>query len=334
MSTVEVDAPCGRIRGRESCSVRAFLGIPYGAAPVGERRFAPPVAAAGFADPFDAVAFGTISAQEAAPLSELLPGTENLAYAPGVTVGEDCLNLNVWAPLAAEGAPVLVYVHGGSFIHGSGSGPWVDGTAHAQDHGLVVVTLNYRLGLLGGLYLGQYAPEHSNLGLQDQLLALRWVQANIAAFGGDPERVTLSGESAGAISTAALLFAPAAEGLFIRAVIESGHLDVALRREQAVTTTGHTLAELHIPADAPDVLDRLREISLLRILAAQRRLGFAAPPDRRRRRRPDRDLRARAAGLGASRGPARRKPPSRRTGSRRSPASDLSPDHPNSPSPA
>jgi para-nitrobenzyl esterase len=271
---VEVVAPCGHVRGRQSGSVRTFRGIPYGAAPVGERRFAPAETAPPFEDPFDAVAFGTISAQDIDPLPEAVPGTENLFYAPGVIGGEDCLNLNIWSPVGADDAPVLVYIHGGGFLCGSGTGPWFDGTAHAREHGLVVVTLNYRLGILGGLYLGEYAPGRSNLGLLDQMLALRWVQNNIAGFGGDPDRVTVSGESAGAMSIAALLFAPAAEGLFRRAFVESGHLDMALSPEEAAGATRRALAELRIPADAPDVLDRLRHTSLFRILAAQRRLGI------------------------------------------------------------
>ena len=272
---VEVVAPCGSIRGRQAGSVASFRGIPYGAAPVGGLRFAPPVAVVPFQERFDALAFGTISAQDIDPLPEAIPGTENLYYAPGAIAGEDCLNLNVWSPVGAVAAPVLVYIHGGGFLCGSGTGPWFDGSAHAREHGLVVVTLNYRLGILGGLYLGESAPERVNLGLQDQILALRWVQANIAAFGGDPDRVTVSGESAGAMSTAALLFAPAAEGLFRRAVVESGHADVALSREEGVAATRRVLADLHIPADAPDLLERLADTSLLRILAVQRRIGIA-----------------------------------------------------------
>jgi para-nitrobenzyl esterase len=272
---VEVTAPCGLITGVQSGAVRVFRGIPYGVAPVGELRFAPPVAPP-FTDVVDALTFGPISPQDIDPLPEVLPGTENLFYAPGTSAGEDCLNLNIWSPVGAEDAPVLVYIHGGGFLCGSGSGPWIDGTSHARDHGLVVVTLNYRLGILGGLYLGMYEPARSNLGLQDQMLALRWVKKNISAFGGDPGAVTVAGQSAGAMSAASLLFAPGAVDLFSRAVIESGHLDGALSVEEASVTTGRVLAELKIPADAPDVLESLRDSSLLRILAVQRRLGIAA----------------------------------------------------------
>ncbi len=274
-----VIAECGHIQGVRAGSVNVFRGIPYAAPPLGARRFAPPVAAAPFTETFDAAAFGPIAPQDIDPLPEVVPGTENLFYASGVSTDEDCLNLNVWSPSGAQRAPVLVYVHGGGFLCGSGTGPWFDGTAHAREHGLVVVTLNYRLGILGGLYLGAYEPTHANLGLQDQLLALAWVKANIAAFGGDPDNVTVAGESAGAMSVAAMLFAPAAQGLFARAVVESGHLDGALSVAEARAATRRVLAELHIAPDAPDapdVLARLRETSLLRILAVQRRLGIAA----------------------------------------------------------
>jgi para-nitrobenzyl esterase len=240
---------------------------------MGERRFAPPVAVQPFEEPYDAVAFGPIGPQDIDPLPEAIPGTENLFYAPGVSASEDCLNLNVWSPVGAEKAPVLVYIHGGGFLRGSGTAPWLDGTAHARDCGLVVVTLNYRLGILGGLYLGDYESTRSDLGLQDQLLALRWVQANIAAFGGDPERVTVAGQSAGAMSVAALLFASSARGLFSRAVVESGHLGMTLSIEEARSVTRRVLAELHISADAPDVLMRLENTSLFRILAVQRQLS-------------------------------------------------------------
>lgn len=273
---VALTAPCGPLQGRRAGAVSAFLGIPFAAPPVGPGRFAPPVPAAPFTEPFDARRFGTVSAQDIDPLAEVVPGAENLFYAPGTVAGEDCLNLNVWAPADADGAPVLVYVHGGGFLCGSGSGPWLDGAAHAREHGLVVVTVNYRLGFLGGLYLGDLDPGRSCLALQDQLLALRWVRDNVAAFGGDPGNVTVAGESAGAMSVAALLFAPAAEGLFRRAIVESGNIDLALSVEAAVAARERVLAELAIAPDDPDLLGRLRDVSLLRILAAQRRLGIGA----------------------------------------------------------
>ena len=136
-----------------------------------------------------------------------------------VMAGEDCLNLNVWTPDAfATGLPVLVWIHGGSFMNGSGSVGEYNGTAFARD-GVVCVTINYRLSAEGFLFLDDGI---ANLGLLDQLAALRWVQANISAFGGDPARVTVAGESAGAMSVTTLLSMPLAEGLFAQAIAQSG----------------------------------------------------------------------------------------------------------------
>ncbi len=173
-------------------------------------------------------------------------------------------------------APVLVWIHGGAFLYGSGTGAWIDGTAHAREHGLVVVTLNYRLGLLGGLYLGDTEPGHCDFAIQDQIMALRWVQENIAAFGGDPARVTVGGQSAGAMSTVALLAAPAARGLFARAIVESGHADATVSVETARAATAKALKSLHIEPGAPDVLARLRALSIFRIADTQRELGIEA----------------------------------------------------------
>ncbi len=187
---------------------------------------------------------------------------------------EDCLNLNIWSPDLAGHAPVLVWIHGGAFLCGSGSGLWTDGTRQARENGLVVVTLNYRLGYLGGLFLGDHDARRSNLGLQDQLLALRWVRDNIVAFGGDPDRVTVGGQSAGAMSVAALVTAPAGRGLFRRAIIESGHLDSIIDVATARQTTAFILGRLGVDADG-DVLDQLRRLSTFRITAVQRELGIS-----------------------------------------------------------
>ncbi len=253
--------------------VAVFRGIPYAQSPVGKLRFAPPVPAATGAL-HDATGFGPISIQDIDPLPLALPGTENNFYAPGAVASEDCLNLNVWSPGLSGRAPVLVWIHGGAFLCGSGTGSWLDGTRQARDNGLVVVTLNYRLGYLGGLYLGDYGAERSNLALQDQLLALRWVRDNVAAFGGDPDCVTIGGQSAGAMAAAALVVAPAARGLFGRAIIESGHLDAIIDVGTARATTAFLLDRLGIDAIG-DVLAQLRQLSSFRITAVQRELGIS-----------------------------------------------------------
>lgn len=153
-----------------------------------------------------------------------------------VIPGEDCLNLNVWTTdPGGKGLPVLVWLHGGSFINGSSSVSEYDGSAFARD-GVVCVTVNYRLGAEGFLFLGDGT---ANLGLLDQLAALRWVQDNIAALGGDPSRVTVAGESAGAMSVTTLLSMPSAEGLFAQAIAQSGAAAHTLTSQEARTVGGY-----------------------------------------------------------------------------------------------
>lgn len=214
MSTtaVAVDLSTGSIRGGVDEGVARFLGIPYAAPPVGPLRFASPAAVEPWTGVRDATAFRATSPQK--------PYPDALArYLPSVIIpGDDWLTLSVWAPEAAVGAPVVVWVHGGSFQYGTHALSIYDGTAFARD-GVVFVGINYRLGIEGfGLLEG--APH--NRGLADVRAALEWVQREIAAFGGDPDRVTLMGESAGSMLVGALLAAPRARGLFAAAIMESG----------------------------------------------------------------------------------------------------------------
>ncbi|MEU9860306.1 carboxylesterase family protein [Streptomyces sp. NPDC047971] len=231
----------GVLRGSLTGGVASFLGVPYAKAPVGARRFRAPEAVDPWEGVREAVAFGATAPKRpfAPPLDALLPDPD--------VEGEDCLNLNVWAPWS-EGAgsrAVMVWIHGGSLAHGSSSVPVYDGTAFARD-GVVLVSLNYRLGIEG---FGVFPDAPANLGLRDQIAALTWVRDNIAAFGGDPERVTVFGESAGAISIAALLASPLAKGLFRRAVLQSG-APIAVPREQARRTTRAIAARLGVEATA------------------------------------------------------------------------------------
>jgi para-nitrobenzyl esterase len=176
--------------------------------------------------------------------------------------GEDCLYLNVWTPDPSASLPVMVWIHGGSFVTGSGSIAWYDG-ARLASRGVVVVTINYRLGVLGFLDLAAVGgPEWAgsvNLGLQDQALALRWVHDHIAAFGGDPGRVTIFGESAGAMSVSAHLARPGSSGLFRRAIAQSGaagHVQSAESGEQVARRVVELLGGLDRLRDAP--LDAFR----------------------------------------------------------------------------
>ncbi|MDI1282264.1 carboxylesterase family protein [Brevundimonas sp.] len=211
-----VDAPTGRVRGVADGKTRVFRGIPYARAPVGDLRWRPPVVLPRWPDVREAAQFGAACMQPASPFAQ---------YA---AMSEDCLFLNVTAPAQAHKAPVLLWIHGGSLVNGAGSEAIYDGARFAGQ-GIVVVSINYRLGPLGWLAhpgLSAESPDNisGNYGLMDQIQALRWVHRNIDAFGGDPDNVTIAGESAGALSVLYLMAAPEARGLFHRAIAQSAYL--------------------------------------------------------------------------------------------------------------
>jgi para-nitrobenzyl esterase len=240
----------GAVRGTAGNGVAAFLGVPYAAPPFGPNRMRPPQPVTPWSGERDATAYGPT-----VPKGDYPPQYQPL-FPEVVIAGEDCLNLNVWTPEAAitgqvSGLPVLVWIHGGSFMNGSGSVLEYDGGAFARD-GVVCVTINYRLAAEGFLFTGESGPAgdtDANLGLQDQLAALRWVQANIAAFGGDPARVTAAGESAGAMSVTTLLSMPRSEGLFAQAIAESGAGAHTLTPDEGAMVAGYLAAALGVPAE-------------------------------------------------------------------------------------
>ncbi|APV50188.1 carboxylesterase [Betaproteobacteria bacterium GR16-43] len=216
-----VKTPAGDIQGVAQDSVRVFKGIPYAAPPVGKLRWKPPVPVQPWKGLLQATRFGPACIQPT-------PRAQTLYSSDITPTSEDCLSLNVWAPADAARAPVFVWIHGGALWGGAAKEPVYEGTPLAR-RGIVVVSINYRMGVLG--YLAH--PELSrvseqgvsgNYGLLDQIEALRWVRANIAAFGGDPSNVTIAGESAGGLSVMYLMAAPKARGLFAKAIAQSAYM--------------------------------------------------------------------------------------------------------------
>ncbi|MGP3683820.1 carboxylesterase/lipase family protein [Streptomyces sp. IBSNAI002] len=210
-----VDLPAGRLRGADEGGLLVFRGVPYAEPPVGDLRWRPARPHAGWSGIRDATADGP-----SAPQLYQEGGDPVLGGHGAPPFDEDCLTLDVWTP-AADGArrPVLVWIHGGGFVSGSGSLPGYSGATFARDGDLVVVSINYRIGPLGYLCLGP--GEGVNHWLTDQLAALHWVHENIASFGGDPDAVTVAGQSGGAVSTAALAGHPQARGLIKRVILQS-----------------------------------------------------------------------------------------------------------------
>lgn len=212
-----IETKQGKLRGLSANGALAWKGIPYARPPVGDLRFRAPQSPETWEGVRDALGFGQIALQAQPP-------EDSIFSSAGVTMSEDCLYLNVWTPEeGGEGLPVMVWIHGGSFVSGSSSLPLYDGTQLALRGNCVVVSLNYRVGPLGFLHLSPLGEGFdSNVGLSDQTMALEWVRGNISAFGGDADNVTVFGESAGSMCIAALLAMPAAKGLFHQAVMQSG----------------------------------------------------------------------------------------------------------------
>jgi para-nitrobenzyl esterase len=216
-----VETRAGKLQGRAEGTLNVFQGIQYAAAPVGESRWKPPAPAAAWSGVREATAYGPACVQPTRKVASI--------YANDIgKTSEDCLTLNVWAPAGADAAPVFVWIHGGALAYGSSRESYYDG-ARMAGRGLVVVTINYRLGVFGYLAHPALGAESAlgisgNYGLQDQIAALRWIQANIGAFGGDPANVTIAGESAGGLSVMYLMAAPDARGLFSKAIAQSAYM--------------------------------------------------------------------------------------------------------------
>jgi para-nitrobenzyl esterase len=272
--SLEVATTAGPVVGHADGAVIAFLGVPYAAPPTGALRWRPPEAPAPWSTPRSAAGFGPACPQQAAERDRDL------------VQDEDCLTLNVWTPALAPAAPlpVMVFVHGGGFRRGASSAALYDGAALAAAGPVVVVSLNYRLGALGFLAHPALSAEDDrgvsgNYGLLDQQAALRWVQDNVAGFGGDPDRVTFFGESAGAMSLCAQMVSPAAAGLFRRGIAQSGPCTVLatpLRAPDGAASAeglGAALAATLGCAGAADAAACLRAVPAATVVAASQQAG-------------------------------------------------------------
>ncbi len=253
---VTVETPCGRLAGSRQNGVTSFKGIPFAKPPLGPLRWRAPEPLAPWHGVREATHFGCIGVQAPSQIEAVI----------GAIVGEqaeDCLTLNIWTPdISGAKRPVMVWIHGGAFVFGAGSQSIYNCRNLAQRGNVVVVTLNYRLGAFGFLNLADATNGHSpgtgSEGLADQIAALEWVKANIAEFGGDPDDITLFGESAGGMSVACLLASPPARGLFHKAIVQSGPAHIGYDREKSARVARSVLDEMglaptdgHRAAEAP-----------------------------------------------------------------------------------
>jgi para-nitrobenzyl esterase len=257
MSEVKLDkiikTKYGKVQGYGESDLEIYKGIPYAEPPIGDLRFRPPVAKKAWDDVLDATKFGPCSYQGYMAIEEMMVKPE--------PESEDCLNLNIWTPATDNGRrPVLFWIHGGAFIRGSGMEPMYDGSNLARRGDVVLVSINYRLGAFGYLYIPGITANVAQL---DMILALEWVRDNIDLFGGDPGNVTIFGESSGSLSCIALTAMPAAKGLFHRIIAQSGaSFDPSTTEEAA-----KGLMKL-LDLEEGDI-DGLRKIPAEKILKAQ-----------------------------------------------------------------
>ncbi|MCW2370909.1 carboxylesterase/lipase family protein [Sphingobium sp. B11D3D] len=265
----------GQVRGRCEYGVNVFRGIPYGASTAGRNRFAAPQPPQAWSGVRDAVDYGLRSPQ----LPDGPDGPGFSSWREPKASGEDCLALNVWTPGLADGKkrPVMVWLHGGGLAVGSGATPVTDGRNLAARQDVVVVAVNHRLNLFGYLYFGDLTRDRSvpaNPGQLDMVAALQWVRDNIAAFGGDPQNVTIFGHSGGGLKVAGLMAMPAAKGLFHRAILQSGFGTTTVARDEAERITASLCKAVGVRAG--DV-EALRAIPIERLLAGLQEITGGNP---------------------------------------------------------
>jgi para-nitrobenzyl esterase len=274
---VETDTTNGRIRGLNVAGIKTFRGIPYGGSTAGKNRFKPPTPVASWAGTRLALNYGEIAPQNVADPTRPFNTLLDWDYQPGSGMGEDCLNLNVWTPNVGDNGkrPVLVYFHGGGFTRGSANHPLFAGDRLARFGDVVVVTVNHRLGVFGYLNLRDLSGDDEfrdseNAGTLDLVQSLEWVRDNIANFGGDPNAVTIFGQSGGGAKIATLMAMPRAKGLFDRAFAQSCGNFRQMSREESVKTAGRLVSAL---AREPKATAKLQEVPFEQVIEAQDAIG-------------------------------------------------------------
>ena len=248
----------GQLCGRQSESIKTFLGVPFARPPIGENRFKAPQPPDGWS--------GIRPAQKLAknPIQPFRTGDDS-------QFSEDCLYLNIWAPVSEQPQPVMVWLPGGAYAIGGAADPIYDGAFLARQTGCVIVTVTYRLNVFGYLDLSMFDPAfEKNLGLLDQIAALQWVRQNIAAFGGDPENVTIFGESAGGSAVLTLLCCPAAQALFHKAIAQSPAVEATYTADEQSEVSAKYIEYAGL---APEQVRDILQMSYTDLLAAGRRLS-------------------------------------------------------------
>src|SRR5437762_1189586 len=263
-----VETTAGKIRGLVDNRVYAFKGVPYGASTSGTRRFLPPANVQPWTGVRDTMAIGPRS-----PLVDSVLVPEWTALNLREPMGEDCLNLNLWTPSATKGGrrPVMVWLHGGGYAAGSPNMIPYDGANLARKHDVVVVSITHRLNVFGFAYLAELGGDRfaqaSNAGMKDIIAGLEWIRDNIANFGGDPGSVTIFGQSGGAGKVSTLLGMPAAQGLFHRAVAQSGAAIASMPPRTATQNAEAFMARLGLQGHQVDELQKLPMAQLIAALA-------------------------------------------------------------------